>query len=60
MHRKNKIVAVWQDKENPLKEDNSYYEMIYDGQVDMITTDFPHEAHKCLTEIHKKRRGLKK
>ena len=52
-------MGVWIDKDTPIEEDYAYYETIYDNNVDMVTTDYPVEANRMLSEIHQKRQQSK-
>ena len=62
MHSHGKIVGVWVDTTVPssvYEENVSFYQKLYDLGVDMLTTDFPIEANKALTEYHSKLSGKK-
>lgn len=59
MHKHDKIVAIWIDVEAPYVENESFYEQVYDLQIDMLTTDYPERAHKCLQKIHLQRKQQK-
>lgn len=53
MHANGKIVAVWLDKDcKEVVEDESFYQKVYDMQIDMLTTDFPQEANYFLAKYH--------
>ena len=38
MHANGKIVAVWLDKDGPYEEDDSFYQTVYDLEIDMLTS----------------------
>ena len=48
MHASGKLVAVWIDLSAPKDlyfEGVDFYRRVYDLGVDMLTTDYPKEAH---------------
>lgn len=58
MRAHGKMVGVWIDTTAPYSEDFSLYEKVYDMKIDMITTDFPLEAQRALTQIHLSRSAV--
>ena len=56
MHANGKIVAVWLDNDCPIKEDESFYQLVYDLKIDMLTTDFPEKANQALKKIHQQKK----
>lgn len=52
MHEAGKIVAVWVDTNEDYEEDEEFYKLVYDLNVDMLTTDHPERAHRALQAHH--------
>ena len=54
MHKHGKIVAVFIDKasEQFNTECRDFYHKVYDLGIDMVTTDYPEEADRMLSEYH--------